>query len=94
MPYSRYRSVSATHPQDGNDPRTSSRVSTNSGRSPTRNGDGGGGSDDDFDYISAYVNSTDTATRPEDESHPQSSGYEQGRFATNLENDGTLEGLR
>ncbi|CCM03442.1 uncharacterized protein FIBRA_05575 [Fibroporia radiculosa] len=39
----------------------------------------GGGSDDDYDYISAYVNTSEQGPRSED-------GYEQGRYATRIEN--------
>ena len=42
----------------------------------------GGGEDEDFDYIGAYGDE-----RPQS-GHSRGGGYGEGRFATNLDNDG------
>jgi len=80
-PTSRYRSASAVRAGEGD---TGSRISQSSGRSPTHHE--GAGSDDDYDYISAYANTPDNDGLAED-------GYGKGRFATNLE-DNSNGGLR
>ncbi|PCH37080.1 hypothetical protein WOLCODRAFT_167293 [Wolfiporia cocos MD-104 SS10] len=80
---SRYRSSSVVHSRDG----ASNRFSQSSGRSPTRRDDAVV-SEDDYEVISAYPSGNEGVGPADDDRSGRMSGYGQGRFATNLEEDG------
>ncbi|KAH9950817.1 hypothetical protein B0H21DRAFT_461366 [Amylocystis lapponica] len=81
-PDQRYRSASA-QPQNGG-----SRTSASSGRPSGEHAEEEG---EEYDYISAYVNSP---AKADDETSPRRTGYGQGQYSTSLNDERDIGGLR